>query len=217
MKKRKCTLVVLALAALCFIVTGCSGMVDMAQSQPSYFASEEEIAAAKDILGDDLSAMKVSVDGVIYSYPMTVQFLLDEGWEFPAEALAELDPFPANTEYRNCEMSRTLGEQEQTMDALVLLNESLEDIPVGEAMVTIYGIDRSQKHKMILPGGITWTSTIDDVKAAYGEPTSEGSSGSEETFINTILTYNYDSGHVRIGFQTKNGETQMTGVSFYAE
>ena len=217
MKKRKCTLVVLALVALCFGVTGCSGAGVGGMSQPAYYASEEEIAAAVEILGDDLSVMKVSVDGVIYSYPMNVQFLLDEGWAFPAEALAELDPFPANTEYRNCEMSRTLGEQEQTMDALVLLNESLEDIPVGEAMVTIYGIDRSQKHKMILPGGITWTSTIDDVKAAYGEPTSEGSSGSEETFINTILTYNYDSGHVRIGFQTEDGVTKMTGVSFFAE
>ena len=95
------------------------------------------------------------------------------------------------------------------------MNEGAEKIPVSEAMVTTYSADRYQKNKMILPGGITWASSIEDVKTAYGEPTTEGSTGSEETFINTILTYDYDSGTVRFGFKTENGETKMTGVTFF--
>lgn len=216
MKKIKRTLIALMVATLGLVATGCSSNAG-GGSKASYIANEEEVAATVEILGDDLSVMKVSVDGVIYSYPMNVQFLLDQGWAFPEEALKELDPFPANTEYRNCEMTRTIDEQEQTMDGLMLLNESLEDIPVGEAMVTLYSLDRYQKLKMILPGGITWASTIDDVKAAYGEPASEGSSGSEDTFINTTLTYNFDPGIVRIGFQTENGETKLNSVAFYCD
>lgn len=216
MKKITRTLIALMVATLGLVATGCSSNAG-GGSKASYIANEEEVAAAVEILGDDLSVMKVSVDGVIYSYPMNVQFLLDQGWAFPEEALKELDPFPANTEYRNCEMTRTIDEQEQTMDGLMLLNESLEDIPVGEAMITLYSLDRYQKLKMILPGGITWASTIDDVKAAYGEPASEGSSGSEDTFINTTLTYNFDPGIVRIGFQTKDGETKLNSVAFYCD
>lgn len=215
MKKSKRVLVVLMMVALCLIGTACSSTSGSTKS--SYIASEEEIAAAVEILGDDLSAMMVSVDGVIYSFPMNVQFLLDEGWAFPADILEQVDPYPANTETMGAKMTRTDGEQEKTLDPVGLLNESLEKIPVGEVTVISLGLDRYQKIKMILPGGITWASSMDDVRAAYGEPSTEGSTGSEDTFINTILTYNYDSGIVRIGFQTENGETKMTGVTFFAK
>ena len=214
MKKNKRVLLVLMIVIFCFIGTACFANGNTQNTKSSYIANEEEIAAAVEILGDDLSVMKVSIDGVIYSFPMKVQFLLDEGWTFPEEILSEVDPYPAYTETMGVIMTRMDGEQKKEI-SIVLMNESAEKIPVGEAMVTTYSADRYQKHKMILPGGITWASSIDDVKAAYGEPTTEGSTGSEDTFINTILTYNYDYGIVRLGFKTENGETKMTGVTFF--
>ncbi len=214
MKKSKRVLAVLMIATFCLIGTACFSGGSAPNTQSSYIANEEEIAAAVEVLGTELSVMKVSIDGAIYSFPMNVQFLLDEGWTFPEEILGEVDPYPAYTETMGVIMTRMDGEQEKEI-SIVLMNESAEKIPVGEAMVTTYSADRYQKHKMILPGGLTWASSIEDVKAAYGEPTTEGSTGSEDTFINTILTYDYDSGSVRIGFKTENGETKMTGVTFF--
>lgn len=214
MKKNKRILAVLMIAIFCLIGTACFSGGNTQNTQSSYIANEEEIAAAVEILGDDFSVMKVSIDGVIYSFPMNVQFLLDEGWTFPEDILSQVDPYPAYTETTGVIMTRMNGEQEKEL-SIVLMNESFEKIPVSEAMVITYSADRYQKHKMILPGGITWASSIEDVKATYGEPITEGSTGSEATFINTILTYNYDSGTVRFGFQTENGETKMTGVTFF--
>lgn len=214
MKKSKRILAVLMIATFCLIGTACFSGGSASNTQSSYIANEEEIAAAVEVLGTELSVMKVSIDGAIYSFPMNVQFLLDEGWTFPEEILSEVDPYPAYTETMGVTMIRMDGEQEKEI-SIVLMNESAEKIPVGEAMVTTYSADRYQKHKMILPGGLTWASSIEDVKAAYGEPTTEGSTGSEDTFMNTILTYDYDSGSVRIGFKTENGETKMTGVTFF--
>lgn len=213
-KKSKRVLAVLMIATFCLIGTACFSGGSASNTKSSYIANEEEIAAAVETLGSDLSVMKISIDGVIYSFPMNVQFLLDAGWTFPEDILSQIDPYPAYTETTGVIMTRMDGEQEKEL-SIVLMNESGEKIPVSEAMVTTFSADRYQKHKMILPGGITWASSIDDVKAAYGEPTSEGSTGSEDTFINTILTYDYDSGTVRFGFKTENGETKMTGATFF--
>ena len=214
MKKTNRILAVLMMATFCLVATACFSEGNTSNTKSSYIANEEEIAAAVEILGEDLSVMEVSIDGDIYSFPMNVQFLLDKGWTFPEEILSQVDPYPAYTETVGVIMTRIDGEQEKEL-SIVLMNEGAEKIPVSEAMVTTYSADRYQKHKMILPGGITWASSIEDVKTAYGEPATEGSTGSEETFINTILTYDYDSGTVRFGFKTENGETKMTGVTFF--
>ena len=164
MKKSKRILAVLMIATFCLIGTACFFGVSASNTQSSYIANEEEIAAAVEVLGTELSVMKVFIDGAIYSFPMNVQFLLDEGWTFPEEILSAMDPYPAYTQTMGVTMNRMDGEQEKEI-SIVLMNESAEKIPVGEAMVTTYSADRYQKHKMILPGGLTWASSIEDVKA----------------------------------------------------
>ena len=84
----------------------------------------------------------------------------------------------------------------------------------ADAYLTSFSLDRYDQVKLILPKGITWASSIEEVKDAYGEPYKETETGSEDTFISTVLRYYFDdNSHVFIGFETKDGKTKMTNLS----
>lgn len=203
---------VLLVMVMCITVAGCGAAGS--NSKATYIANEEEISVAVGQLGNDLSGMSVSLDGTIYKLPMKMQTLLDAGWTIPADIIDRVDPFSALTETSGCVVTKTEGETEKKITNITLLNTAKEDKPVGDVPITTMSIDRYDNIKLILPKGIIWTSTIEDVKAAYGEPTKETTTGTEDTFINTLLMYEVANGSVTIGFITEKGETKMSGVTF---
>ena len=102
----------------------------MANLKPSYIATEKVIAAASEFLGEELSSMRVMLDGVGYEFPMKTQFLLSDGWTPEERLKEELDPFPAYSEDVQIKMVKSKGEEQQEI-GLSLLNNLLEKMEVS--------------------------------------------------------------------------------------
>lgn len=211
MRKNKSVLTAVILGAS-LLLAGCNGLGGA--NSAAYIANEEEIEAAMDEMSDDLGSLEMSMDGKIYSLPFTAGELMEEGWTFPEDILKKIDPFPALTEWNKCEMVKTDGEVEKDLTGITLINQAEEDVDPADAYLTSFSLDRYDQVKLILPKGITWASSIEEVKDAYGEPYKETETGSEDTFISTVLRYYFDdNSHVFIGFETKDGKTKMTNLS----
>lgn len=206
-RKKIVTAVVLGMSML---LAGC-GATGGTQKTSS-FANEEEIAAATAVMSDELGDFNFSMDGKVCSLPTKANVFIEAGWTFPEDFLEKIDPYPAMTEWENCTMIKTEGEEEKELSNITLLNPSEEVLELKDVYVTSCAFDRRNNPKLIFSKGITWASSIEDVKNAFGTPDSEGSTGSEETFINTKLIYDVENGVVSFSFQTEGGKTKMTAV-----
>ncbi len=195
---------------LSLLLAGCAPTEGNQKS--SFIANEEEIAAATAKMSDELGDFNFSLDGEVYSLPMKAGVFMEMGWTFPEDLLKKIDPYPAMTEWANCVMIKTEEDKEKELSNIVLVNPSEEVRELEEVYMTSLSFSRSDSLKLIFPKGITWASSIEDVKDAYGTPDSEGSTGSEETFINTKLIYSVENGSASFSFQTEGGKTKMTGV-----
>lgn len=214
MRKNKSVLTAVILGAS-LLLAGCNGLGGA--NSAAYIANEEEIEAAMDEMSDDLGSFEFSLDGRVYAMPVKVEEFLEEGWTFPEDLQKKVDPFPARTEWSLCELVKTDGEEEKLLDGITLINPGYEDRAPKDVYLTSISLERYDQVKLILPKGITWASSIDDVKDAYGKPDKETETGSKETFISTGLRYYFDDGHIKghviIGFETQNGNTKMTNVN----
>ena len=181
-------------------------------SPKSYGATEEEIAAAMEKMSDDIEGLDFSFDGEVYSLPIKAGVFMELGWAFPEDFLKKIDPYPAMTEWGNCSLIKMDGDKEMELGTITLLNTSEEECAVEDVYITNISFDRYDIPNMIFPKGITWASSIEDVKEAFGTPDSEGSAGSEDTFINTRIIYSTNSCSMTFSFQTMDGVTKMTGV-----
>lgn len=206
-RKKIVTAVVLGMSML---LAGCGATGGNQKS--SFIANEEEIAAATAEMSDELGDFNFSMDGEVHSLPMKANVFMEAGWTFPEDLLEKIDPYPAMTEWANCSMVKTEDDKEKELSNITLLNPSEEVCELEDVYITSFSFSRSDNLKVILPKGITWASSIEDVKDAYGTPDSEGSTGSEATFINTKLTYSVENGLISFSFQTEGGETKMTGI-----
>ncbi len=181
-------------------------------SKTSFGATEEEIAAATAKMSEEIEDLNFSFDGEVYSLPIKAGVFMELGWNFPEDFLKKIDPYPAMTEWGNCSLIKMEEDKEIELGTITLLNVSEEDCAVEDVYITNISFDRYDIPNLIFPKGITWASSIEDVKEAFGTPDSEGSTGSEETFINTRLIYSVDNCSMTFSFQTEGGKTKMTGV-----
>lgn len=65
---------------------------------------------------------------------MKTQFLLSDGWTPEERLKEELDPFPAYSEDVQIKMVKSKGEEQQEI-GLSLLNNLLEEVPLGDTDV----------------------------------------------------------------------------------
>ncbi|NLM34689.1 MAG: hypothetical protein GX206_04540 [Clostridiales bacterium] len=117
-------------------------------------------------LADDLLSFQVKLDGTLYKLPIPIQELQKNGWK------AKLDPdtiIPARSHAYEVELTKN----NQTLRVPVM-NYSIYGAPLKYCFVN--GIIYSDPDCIVsfeLPKGITTESTLDQVLAAYGEPSSK--------------------------------------------
>lgn len=207
-RKKIITAVILGVSLL---FAGCGA--SEGSKKTSYGATEEEIAAVVEKMSGEIEDLNFSFDGEVYSLPIKAGVFMELGWNFPEDTLKKIDPYPAMTEWTNCSLIKLDGDKELELWPITLLNTSEEERAVEEVYITNISFDRYNISNMIFPKGITWDSSIEDVKAALGTPYNETTYGSEETFIKTKLIYNTNNCSMIFGFETEGGKTKMTGVS----
>lgn len=181
---------------LIWVLAGC-----MAVSMPGTVLAAEtadKAGAAADAgtaeLGDDIYSFQVMFDGDLLKAPMSCEELISMGWQ--AENPEDLDTMVQSNSYMTG-VSFVKGNYEISAD---MLNLGINEVPAGECLVGGIEVDGSgavyenigQKIEpgiVILPGNIAvGTSTVEDIKAAYGEPTDI-----REDEIYTVLIYDKDS------------------------
>lgn len=163
MKKMK--VMVLALAAG-LLAMGCSAETETASN--GGIATAEQIEAATGELGTEITDLKFSINGTIYQYPFTVQTMLDDGWVLDESVASELETMPANTISTTFSMEKK-GDSNygKGLCYATVSNATAADIPLGQLEFDTLEISKEYGATLILPQGITWESTYDEVVAAY--------------------------------------------------
>lgn len=136
-------------------------------------------------LSDDIYSFQIKIDGEVYQFPMSYADFTAHGWEYKDDASTGLSP----NSYSAAEVFKKGDLEVYTQ----IVNFGLNTLPLSECTIGGISIDTWQFSDapdtiIELPGGITYNvSTLEDVKAAYGEP-----SDIYEGDLYTKLEYRYD-------------------------
>lgn len=135
-------------------------------------------------LSDDLYSFQISIDGTVYQFPMWYSDFEALGWEYDGDNSLTL----SSNEYSVTEVWKKDGIRVYTNIA----NLSMNSAPLTNCIVTGISFDSYEMEdcdwEIILPGGIQYgVATIDDIKAAYGDPSSD-----YDGTYNYSMTYDYD-------------------------
>lgn len=121
-------------------------------------------------LSDDLYDFQVSIEGEVYQFPMWYSDFEALGWECDEDVTQTL----ASDEYCSTNIWKKDGFEVYTD----LANMSMNTVSLEDSMVC--GITLEEYYfgdcdwEIILPGGIKYKeSNADDIRAAYGDPTSD--------------------------------------------
>ena len=152
-------------------------------------AAQEDSADSESTgeLGDDIYSFSMEFDGQTMKFPMTYQEFTDMGWELSSSE----DPDTKISTNSYGMLTFNKGASSVYADVINLgINEvGLEDCLIGGISVDgSYDVDLTAV-SVKLPGDIELgKATLDDIKAAYGEP-----SDTYEGDLYTKLTYEKDS------------------------
>lgn len=207
-------------AAVVLSSTGCGLANGTAGGQTySYYPTEEELAAAAAEMSTDLKEGTIWIEGVTYELPLKAQSFYDNGWAFSTKVTEKYDPFPARTQLDgDVDLEKTDGENTFIIGTSVR-NPEEADVAIEDVYITSVSFSRYDKVTVIFPHGISWGSTMEEIEAAYGEPTSKGEVGSDATFYNATLSYDFENaeGGIRFTFTKDPGEEyKMSGMTYRA-
>lgn len=161
-----------------------------ATEEPAEEPEEEKAKEKKEVtvpseLSDDIYSFQVSIDGTVYQFPMWYYEFEALGWEYDGDPTETL----SSNQYTTTQVWKKDGITVYTSFA----NLSINSVPFSESMVAGITLDKfyleDSDMEIVLPGGITWgVSNADDIKAAYGDPTSD-----YDGDLYYQMTYEYDS------------------------
>ncbi len=156
-------------------------------------ASEDEYPFATPIIPDGLSSnpdsFQISLDGNMLALPALYSDFTSLGWtsdDIDGETLKPGFIMVGNA---------SLEKGDASLSGISFINLSDKELPLSECH--IYGFAFAYDPKgavstsFVLPGGLHIGSTIDDIIAAYGEPTEKDDSGSTKT----NLKYEFSDGN----------------------
>lgn len=133
--------------------------------------TEETEETAQSQLGEDLYGFQLQYDGVLYELPMTVEEFTAQGWELSKYEDPEI--MVGTNSYTSVGFVK--GEQSIRAD---VINFGINEAALSQCLIGGLSVDGGYTDLDLsatiieLPKGITMgKSNMDDIKAAYGEPT----------------------------------------------
>lgn len=186
MKKIKLFLTALLIGTL---VSGCG-----AASGNGGIPTAEQIETAKSEMGDHINSLEVSLNGQVYQFPMELQSMLDAGWEMNVKS----EPLPAFSVTTPIGLRKA---KENATCSFTVENVTASEKALESLTLKSLTIEKSGNATLILPQGLTWESTVEDVVVAYSL-TEEDVLG-DETFIYMFLSNPDGNGQVRIDFDAE--------------
>ena len=136
-------------------------------------------ATTPDDMSDDIFDCQFAMDGTVYTLPFDYSLISDK-YTFHLADYGYEDGYILNPKGK---VTSTIELESDDLDEDVnfwvgFLNTGSEAKDIKETSIWAYSIDinwaETDKYpEIILPKGITWGSSVDDVKAAYGDPTED--------------------------------------------
>ncbi|MBR4085317.1 MAG: hypothetical protein IKK33_13675 [Lachnospiraceae bacterium] len=167
-------------------------------------ASEEEIEEAVGQMGDGIMDGGFYLDGKVYQLPVTVADMAESGWLIEETLNMKYEKFPANTVTNSMNVHNS--NDKQKIISVVLINPYEEEQALDDVFIEHLSMGTFTANKVVLPQGITWKSTLEEVKKAYGEPAKESGDS---------LVYEDEIWQITIRFNTgESGKTTMSDVSY---
>ncbi len=209
MKKELC--IFSAVAVLC--LAGCgstsekevlstSEVIESTEEESSEVISTEEETTSEEVekkakktsksnieASDDIYSFQITINDELYQFPMTYEDFTAYGWEYDPGSYDDAIELAPN-QYSPFEKFKKDGLQINGVVANLGMNTvSIEEcIICGVSIEKFYFDKENSNPKVELPGGIVrGESTLDDVKAAYGDPSSD-----YDGDLYTMLEYDLD-------------------------
>lgn len=136
-------------------------------------------------LSDDIYSFQAEIDGEVYQFPMSYGEFTAKGWTYDGDAAQTIEP----EQYTAAE---TFKKDSLKLYATIF-NLGMNTVPFSECQIGGFSVDsymmKDSAFSVKLPKGIEFgVSTLEDVKAAYGEPSRE-----YDGEMYTALTYEYET------------------------
>ena len=187
MKKKTLAMVLTACMMMAPVSVFAADATEEAAAETTEAAGEATDSESAEGLGDDIYSFSMEFDGQTMKFPMTYQDFVGMGWELSSRE----DPDMKISTNSYGFVSFNKGKNSVSAEVMNLgINEvGLEDSLIGGITVDgSYDIDLTSV-SVKLPGGIELgKSTLDDIKAAYGDP-----SDTYEGDLYTKVTYEKDT------------------------
>lgn len=187
MKKKTLIMVLTGCMVLSPVSVYAADATEEAAAETTEAAGEATDSESAEGLGDDIYSFSMEFDGQTMKFPMTYQDFVGMGWELSSRE----DPDMKISTNSYGFVSFNKGKNSVSAEVMNLgINEvGLEDSLIGGITVDgSYDIDLTSV-SVKLPGGIELgKSTLDDIKAAYGDP-----SDTYEGDLYTKVTYEKDT------------------------
>ena len=111
-------------------------------------------------LGETIESMTYALDGDVYQFPTPVKELLNNGWEIPAEALAQYPEIPAH-DIADVALIRDGGAS--FVYNVVLENRTDEPMAIEDAIVTHMIVAQASNVDVQFPKGMSLNTTIEEL------------------------------------------------------
>ena len=187
MKMKTLAMVLTACMMMAPVSAFAADATEEAAAETTEAAGEATDSESAEGLGDDIYSFSMEFDGQTMKFPMTYQDFVGMGWELSSRE----DPDMKISTNSYGFVSFNKGKNSVSAEVMNLgINEvGLEDSLIGGITVDgSYDIDLTSV-SVKLPGGIELgKSTLDDIKAAYGDP-----SDTYEGDLYTKVTYEKDT------------------------
>lgn len=153
------------------------------------FASAEEAATeapeSSAELSDDIYSFQLKLDGDLYQFPMSYEDFTALGWELDGDEETSLEP----NSYTSETFRKGYLRAYVSLINLGINSSTLSGCTVGGMSIDTYDFEDAPETTIEFPGGIAYgKATLEDIKAAYGEP-----SDSYDGDLYVSLSYEYDS------------------------
>lgn len=159
-----------------------------------YNTAKSKTVSTPSGLSDSLEDMSFMFDGEIYQMPFGISSLSSD-WEIKTELLEfekEIDPDKKQEElYKNDNYDDRWGmvsiKTENQTDSVI----AYEDSTVCGFICSIFTGKADEYPELILPKGITWGSSVQDIYDAYGEPAKISALTDEEGTLYMVVVHYY--------------------------
>ena len=198
--------IVLALMCICLCLpfTACN----LAEEDTAWI--EED---AKKI-GKDITCGEIVINGVVYSFPMEIQDIIDMGWHV-TNNITNKDTFTLEPGGMTEEFQMFPNDNSEDSIKVSVINLSDKTAKVEECMVASLTV-KENCFDFVLPSGLTKRNTQEDVEKTYGDPVSV-----EEDDLEKKYYYEYKSEDgfdctVRLNvYNNENATNPLTEVNYW--